>query len=152
LLDIAVLRCLSSDVRQHDHSPMKRCSYCDAEYPDNVGMCSIDHTALGRTRDLSAHKFKGWPHVLVAACCGLGMTFLSFWLLGRIPLSHPHSILREIVERSMIAPIFLATHIDPDNGHRFTVWCSILLFIQWSAVGFGLFSFVHKSRHHNDAA
>jgi hypothetical protein len=36
---------LSSVVRRHEHNnPMKKCSYCGAEYPDDAVMCTVDHT------------------------------------------------------------------------------------------------------------
>jgi hypothetical protein len=29
---------------RHNRRPMKKCSYCGAEYPDDADMCAIDHT------------------------------------------------------------------------------------------------------------
>ena len=139
------------NIKHHNRRLMKRCLYCGAEYPDDAIICAVDQTPLGRTPDLSPHVFRSWPHVLFAVCCGLGMTFLSIWLLRLIPLGS-HSFIREVVERSMIVPIILASWIDSVHGLRFSVWCPIFIFIQWSVVGIGLFSFVRKSRHHNDVA
>ena len=78
------------------------------------------------------------------------MTILSFWLLHEIPLTS-HSILREVVERSMVVPIIIGTCIDNDHGHRFDMWFPPLLLAQWFIVGLGI-SFLLRWARHNDAA
>ena len=102
------------------------------------------------TIQLLRHKFKGWSHILFAACCGLIMTSLSWYLLQI--LAYGSSILREAVTFSMIVPIFLAGQIDPGHSHKFAAWCLGLTFIQWSAFGVSLSFFIQRLRHHNDTA
>ncbi len=38
--------CIMQSVRRAGIYPMRRCSYCGAEYSDDVAECSIDHTPL----------------------------------------------------------------------------------------------------------
>jgi hypothetical protein len=78
------------------------------------------------------------------------MTILSFWLLRQIPLT-AHSIIREVVECSMMVPIVIGTYIDNGHGHRFDMWFPPLLLTQWFIVGLGI-SFLFRWRRHNDAA
>jgi hypothetical protein len=87
--------------------------------------------------------------LVFATCCAIGVTILSFWLLRQIPLTS-HSMLRKVVEHSMLLPIVIGTWIDGSHGHRFDLWFPPLVFAQWFVVGLGL-SFLFSWRRSNDA-
>ena len=64
--------------RRERSNPMKTCSYCGSEYPDDAGVCLIDHTSLDK-------RPPTWPFPWTAAVLVLGIIANSYVIFISLP-------------------------------------------------------------------
>ena len=124
---------------------MRRCSYCGAEYGDNVVMCTTDHTPLEVPPVSSSQEFN-WSCVRSGARLFsvflIGYTFFFTWLMLGARIDAPDEFVTALWQEKFNAiplpfGVFLLVLILP----RPRVWTRAAVAI---LAGFVLWSFISR--------